>query len=53
MDILKYLRGIWHSWCWAVDMSRRVQFEREVFGKVDPATITDIDKFMRSRGVLW
>jgi hypothetical protein len=53
MDILKHLRGIWASWCWALDQSRRSQFEQAVFGKIDPSTITDIDKFLRSRGVLW
>jgi hypothetical protein len=53
MDIMKHLKGFWHSLCWAIDQSRRIQFEQAVFGRVDPVTIKDIDKFMRSRGVLW
>lgn len=53
MDIMKHLRGLWASWCWALDQNRRVQFEQSVFGRVEPDTIKDIDKFLQARGQLW
>ena len=53
MDIMKHLHGLWTSWCWALDQSRRAQFEQAVFGRVDPATVKDIDKFLQGRGVMW
>ena len=53
MDIMKHIRGLWASWCWALDQTRRTQFEQAVFGRVDPTTIKDIDKFLQARGKQW
>lgn len=48
---MKFLKGLWTSWCWALEQSRRASVEQELFGRINPETITDVDKFLRSRGL--
>lgn len=48
---MNFLKSLWASWCWALEQSRRAAMEQEMFGRINPETITDIDKFLRSRGM--
>jgi len=48
---MNLLKSLWFSWCWALEQSRRASMEAEMFGRINPETITDIDKFLRSRGM--
>jgi len=48
---MNFLKSLWFSWCWALEQSRRAAMEQEMFGRINPETITDIDKFLRSRGM--
>jgi hypothetical protein len=46
------LKGFYHSWIWALEMKRRVYQDMAVFGRINPVSIKDIDKFLRDRGVI-
>ena len=49
---MKHIIGLYHSWIWALAMKRRVYQDMAVFGRIDPLSIKDIDKFLRDRGVI-
>ena len=49
---MKYLKGFWHSVVWALEMKRRVDSERIFFDRINPESITDIDKFLREKKLI-
>ena len=49
---MKHIIGLYHSWLWALEMKRRVYQDMAVFGRINPMSIKDIDKFLRERGVI-
>ena len=49
---MKHIIGLYHSWLWALEMKRRVYQDMAVFGRINPLSIKDIDKFLRDRGVI-
>ena len=46
---MKYLKGLWHSVVWAIEMKRRTYHDIAVMGRINPESITDIDKFLREK----
>ncbi len=46
---MKYLKGLWHSVVWALEMKRRTYHDMAVMGRINPESITDIDKFLREK----
>jgi hypothetical protein len=49
---MKYLKGFWHSVVWALEMKRRVDSERIFFDRINPESITDIDRFLREKKLI-
>ena len=49
---MKWLKGFYHSFLWALEMKRRAVYERELFGSINPESITDIDRFLRDRKMI-
>lgn len=47
---MKHLIAFYHSWLWALQMNRKVSQDLSIFGRIDPRTVKDIDKFLRQRG---
>lgn len=48
---MKYIKGLWHSWLWALEMKRRVNHDLAIFGRINPESIKDIDKFLKQQKV--
>ena len=46
---MKYLKALWHSVVWAIEMKRRTYHDIAVMGRINPESITDIDKFLREK----
>jgi hypothetical protein len=49
---MKFLRAFYHSLIWALEMKRRADHDMAVLGRINPASIKDIDKFLQERGAL-
>ena len=46
---MKYLKGLWHSVVWALEMKHKTYHDLAVMGRINPESITDIDKFLREK----